>query len=1130
MDLRGDAAQLVSQISKFVSSLQPAKNGALIADLNKASASLKQSFDLEYCERKFKSFSARRLQLQRNRFKRQRNALKADLQSSLGARVGCRLHKMWFVRCGLSDPNIPPRTLEQFCREFHGEEISAISHTSITKARNAFVELIKVANNDLASTMVATLPAVGGGGDSAPVVLSHVHDEACLRLRSFDAELGGVLHRARSSKVQNDSLQLFLNGNDNQVEMFSELQPLLNKTGATLGQALINSVAASLECFKTVAETPWSRLRFFHLLTGDGINTNQLASRYVLAHYGKMKTLGEKRFSYFLIPHVCSSHQANLAVATAIAGSTKHDKDEIVAACSRFFKHLLHDYTEEFALALKNYVEKEVKFARGNPMDDACVPAVHRQEALDLRSLYGEHVLPDDLLRFFNYRLSDRTHVADADMSIEHVRSEAFRLLQKHILKVEEKPVVTRFFLFGPCVNLLLTLKLLGLPLSLFQLSFTRPQLQNGKRLQKFQAFMRAPETDHRLRKAALCLQLTLHATALTAQKVQTTECPLLVRLGKREVQEKTSLHFQRLVRLLPTDPVLDIVDVLQSLLLTECHLIIRFGRYCQYPTRHWEMCKYFNEDGWVRAAESFLQTPDAHLDFGYGVLLKAEELRCIFIGGQGNSLEVERRHNQVKRAEKRKVVSVATASRNAILQRYRLQRTSFLAHREKCQKQMKKRKFVTARSLAVQKMPHLAPRPRGRLKWERDVSAASASSAVHKGDPQAFHEYYEAHKKELQEQAACVRQEAKALTRQHDGTLLPLTNSDWMEWLRKHDDLFKHSLNNATAARRSCSHRLRPDSSLVTPAPRLLPKLEKQQRCNWERILLQQKQGWFCLKLAPSVKVVCYCASLRGETFAVRLDPEEGQGRCFVLPLSPLLHELLLPIRDVCLKQHPHVESAEVFALTLQYAGYAGDSGLLLTVTGATPVSLKLQVPRRSRKTHDAAAMNQDDEEEDEDAADALSMPCSDSASDADTVVSQIEAEDLVEEPDDADSNSAGEDDAATHGQDEGVDAAGETVPRLPPGTHVVHSDEYFSIANFHTVLGSGDARIRMQKRWIAPPPHGMGTSETSKTVPWFFVFGNVSFCLKVQIQHYDDDIAQPYRTFVVLRGSRENISECNE
>ncbi|CAE7521576.1 unnamed protein product, partial [Symbiodinium sp. CCMP2456] len=65
----------------------------------------------------------------------------------------------------------------------------------------------------------------------------------------------------------------------------------------------------------------------------------------------------------------------------------------------------------------------------------------------------------------------------------------------------------------------------------------------------------------------------------------------------------------------------------------------------------------------WVRAAESFLQTPDAHLDFGYGVLLKAEawaagdgslhqalsyvmsdqiqqELPCIFISGQGNSLE----------------------------------------------------------------------------------------------------------------------------------------------------------------------------------------------------------------------------------------------------------------------------------------------------------------------------------------------------------------------------------------------------------------------------------------------------------------------------------------------------------
>ena len=279
----------------------------------------------------------------------------------------------------------------------------------------------------------------------------------------------------------------------------------------------------------------------------------------------------------------------------------------------------------------------------------------------------------------------------------------------------------------------------------------TRPQERNLKRLQKFHDFLAAPSSQAVLKFTCLCLQLTTHAVALTVTNAPSVETgaklePLLVRLAKGESQEKTMLHLHRLLTLLPLDPDLAVPEALRALLATEAHLILRFNRYAEYPTKHLFMCEQFNPDGFVREIEVFLMTDDAKLDPGYGLPLKREawqrgelrhalqymlssqiqqELERVFSHAQGTSLDVERRHQAVKRSEKSKVISVASASRNKIIQRYRLQRCRLLRQLESQRKMATKQRHTNARALAIKRRPDLVKRPRGKLRWERNQSTS---------------------------------------------------------------------------------------------------------------------------------------------------------------------------------------------------------------------------------------------------------------------------------------------------------------------------------------------------------------------------------------------------------------------
>ena len=178
-------------------------------------------------------------------------------------------------------------------------------------------------------------------------------------------------------------------------------------------------------------------------MTGDGIPTNEAAMRRMYLRITRETRLSKSVVRYSLLAWICSSHIANLTCNVAIVGdliSRPVDNDLLVGNCVRWFKYLLHDYWEDFALSLRRYVSDKFKPVVGH----ASAESLRRTS--DLLRLYGGRVLPPDVCCFFDGGLPKLGHVMKHGEQVGAAVSDAFSILHKHLLRVEEKPVPTRFF------------------------------------------------------------------------------------------------------------------------------------------------------------------------------------------------------------------------------------------------------------------------------------------------------------------------------------------------------------------------------------------------------------------------------------------------------------------------------------------------------------------------------------------------------------------------------------------------------------------------------------------------------------------------------------------------------------
>lgn len=161
-----------------------------------------------------------------------------------------------------------------------------------------------------------------------------------------------------------------------------------------------------------------------------------------------------------------------------------------------------------------------------------------------------------------------------------------------------------------------------------------------------------------------------------------------MVRMARGELERETSLHLNRILNILYKDPALPVVDAVYRLLTTEAHLIVRFKDYHTYPYKVWELTARYNPHGYLVAIERFLSDSVDNFDVGYTLHLFNDhkdlpigdaitkltsskiqtELCSLLEKCAATSLDVERKHNQDKRCEGRRLSGVARASRNSIL------------------------------------------------------------------------------------------------------------------------------------------------------------------------------------------------------------------------------------------------------------------------------------------------------------------------------------------------------------------------------------------------------------------------------------------------------------------------------
>ena len=480
--------------------------------------------------------------------KKRRVGEQDKLKVETSTKVGSRMRAIWCVRASLSPPHVPVRTMAEFLSQFPNDVCAGgMSHCYVSHCRDAFAELLKEFNS---RALHAFASSTAGG---RTFVLRHVHDEAQFRLRSFSASpvassslpsdntVGGArFSRSRSSKVQNNDIQIS-NGEDT-LPWWSELQPLAKKDADTLGLA---PVQAAEQILSILGEACTRQVRVVHCLTGDGLNTNEAAAKRLLAHFSNGANCAVK---YFLIVWRCASHQGNLVVLVAICGglyANPLEKDELCANCSRFFKYVLPEHCDNFARNLFRHVSERLQVLPTPAGGDALEAPQGPGATASLQRLYGRDVLPDTLADVFRGTLLSWTTYTDPRTDEKTARANAYCILYRWLLKVEEKPVITRFWLFTECVFCFLRMSLLQIPMSLFSVKSGN---ENEVRMARVAAWFLKPETSKHLRKAALCLRLTQFAVKLSSRKNKPGKRPVLVRLADGEVQQRTGELLQEIL------------------------------------------------------------------------------------------------------------------------------------------------------------------------------------------------------------------------------------------------------------------------------------------------------------------------------------------------------------------------------------------------------------------------------------------------------------------------------------------------------------------------------------------------------------------------------------------------------
>lgn len=130
---------------------------------------------------------------------------------------------------------------------------------------------------------------------------------------------------------------------------YAELQPLADKTGPTICHAAASILRDFFNPIQVSDNRIWHKLRVVHLLTGDGINTNENVAKRLLAYFRSHNVFQIRSVDYNLVSLRCASHAVYRAMQVAMCGDIlpkASHTDEVCANATRLFKYILPDYNE----------------------------------------------------------------------------------------------------------------------------------------------------------------------------------------------------------------------------------------------------------------------------------------------------------------------------------------------------------------------------------------------------------------------------------------------------------------------------------------------------------------------------------------------------------------------------------------------------------------------------------------------------------------------------------------------------------------------------------------------------------------------------------------------------------------
>jgi hypothetical protein len=198
----------------------------------------------------------------------------------------------------------------------------------------------------------------------------------------------------------------------------TDLQPLAKKDANALCWAIfsvLKEFALGMRQPENDKAQPTAARRLVHVVVGDSVAANGAAAKRLLPLVQSHTSEADSVFrgwQYRLINIRCASHQANLAVRTAIGGQVR-SATSLEANAVRFYKYLLSEYHEEFVLNCRTILADQLVVRHWVDLDEQERFAVReaRTVSATMQNLYGKDALPDTLLEHLNMGLGCWAHL-----------------------------------------------------------------------------------------------------------------------------------------------------------------------------------------------------------------------------------------------------------------------------------------------------------------------------------------------------------------------------------------------------------------------------------------------------------------------------------------------------------------------------------------------------------------------------------------------------------------------------------------------------------------------------------------------------------------------------------------------